>query len=332
MEKQRYFFEILRTRIPDKYRLAEVVAEELKVSTDSAYRRIRGEKELSFTELYTLSKKFSISVDEIFSYQSRQSAMFHYMPVDLSNQESYIAYIKRLLGTMTAFKSVPEKELYFSAQDIPFYHFLSFPELLFFKLYAWYDTLNRNSIPYSEFYNNLDRDAILPIYQQMAEAYQQIPSKEIWTNQTIDTILRLLEHYFETRAFEKKESVLLLVCQLSELMNTVKKYADDACKGGNKKTPFHLFLCSVDLENNFMLIKRGENMSCNIKLYTVNSIATENKSLCMEMAKWFDDLISKSILISGTSTKERLRFFQTSQNKIDVLINKIELSASHRAV
>ena len=327
MEKQRHFFEILKTRIPEQYRLVDVVEEVLKVSTDSVYRRIRGDMELSFTELYTLSQKFNISIDEVFSYQSGQSAMFHYMPVDLSNQESYIAYIKRLLGTMTAFKSISENELYFSAQDIPFYHFLAYPELLFFKLYAWYDTLNRTPISYSEFYNNLDRDAILPIYQQMADAYQLIPSKEIWTNQTIDTILRLLEHYFETGAFENKESVLLLISQLTELMNTVKKYADVACKGGNKKTSFSLYLCSVDLENNFMLIKRGENMSCNIKLYTVNSIATENKSLCMETAKWLDDLISKSILISGASTKERFRFFQTSKNKIDGLINKIVLSA-----
>ena len=326
MEEQKYFFEILKTRISDKYRFVNIVEELLGMSTDSVYRRIRGEKELSFSELHTLCKKFNISLDEVFSYQSGQSAMFRYMPVNLSDQESYIVYMKRLLGTLTAFKSDQETELFFTAQDIPFYHFLAYPELTFFILYAWNDTLNRAPMSYCDFCNHLDRDTLMPIYKQLADAYQYIPSKEIWTNQTIDAILRLLEHYFETGAFENRETVFLLLDQLNNLMNTIKQYADDGYKGGARQIPFNLYLCSVDLENNFMLVKRGESMSCNIKLYTINSIATENRALCLETMKWIDDLISKSILISETSSRARFRFFQSSKNKIDGLINKIELN------
>jgi len=327
MEEQKYFFEVLKTRLSGQLRLVDVVEELLNLSTDAAYRRINGRMELSFSELRTLCQKFNISMDEIFSYQSGQTALFHYAPVNLSDQKSYIAYIKRLSESLAAVKSAPEKELYFTAQDIPFYHFLDYPELLFFKLYAWNDTLTRVPVSYSKFFNNLDKNTILPIYKQMGKAYQSIPSKEIWTYQTIDTVLRLLEYHFEIEAFDKKETILQILNQLDELMDTVKGYADDGYKGGDHKTPFALYISPVDLENNFMLLKKGESMSCNIKLFTVNSIAAENKSLCLETFKWIDDLISKSTLISGASGKERLRFFQSSKNKIEGLINKIELSS-----
>jgi hypothetical protein len=66
-------------------------------------------------------------------------------------------------------------------------------------------------------------------------------------------------------------------------------------------------------------------LACTIKLYTDNIIVTDNIELCSESEKWINDLILKSTLISGTSVKERFRFFQTSKNKIENLIDKIKL-------
>ena len=326
MEEQKYLFEILKTRIPDQYRLVDIVEEELKIGTDSVYRRIRGEKELSFSELHTLCKKFNISMDEVFNYKSGQSAIFRYNPVNFSYPESYNVYFKSILEAVTAFTQSHEKELYVTASDIPFYHLLDYPELTFFRLYTWNDILSHIPILYSDFCNKLDRDAVIPILKQTANAYQQIPSKEIWTNQTIDTILRLLEHYFEVGAFEKKEIVLSLLNQLKNLMDTVRENADVCYKGGGKQTPFFLYLSPVELENSRMLFKMGKNMLFTIRLNNVNGITTENSVLCLEMISWINDLISKSVLISGTSIKERVRFFQSSKNKIDGLIDKIELS------
>ena len=326
MEEQKHFFEILKTKIPEQYRLADVVEEVLHLSTDAVYRRFRGDKELTLKELLVLCRKYNLSMDEIFSLNANQGVLFNYAPVNFSDQGSYIAYLKRLLETMISFKSAPEKEVYYTAQDIPFYYFFDYTELMFFKLYAWNDTVSRVQKSYDEFCSTLNKESIIPLYRQMANAYQSVPFREIWTNRTIDTLLRLLEYYYEIGAFDNKETVLHLLVQLSDLMDNVKKCANKGYKGVDSTTPFSLYLCSVDFENNFMLIKRGEQMSCTIRIFPANSIVTENKALCSETAQWIDDLISKSILISGTSAKERIRFFQATKNKINELSNRIEIS------
>jgi hypothetical protein len=325
MDAQKQLFEMIKNNIPEQYRLVDVVGELLDLSPDSAYRRIRGEKELSLSELQKLCEKFNLSMDAILNYNSNQGTLFQYTSVNMADPESYIRYIERLSHSLTELLTVEDKELFFTAQDIPFYHFLNYTELLFFKLYVWYDILNRERLSFENFCDKLDRDRILPVYRQMFRAYMQIPSKEIWTHQTVDTILRLLDFYMETGAFNTKETVFLLLNQLSQLLDTVHEYAKDGYKDGErKKTFFDLYICSVDLENNFMLTRRENRLACTIKLYTVNSITTDNVALCHETLKWINDLILKSTLISGTSVKEQFRFFQTSTNKIDGLVNKIE--------
>ena len=321
MEEQKYLFEILKTKIPSQYRMPDVLEDLLGVGKNAVYCRIRGETELSFSELLTICRTYNLSMDEIFNMTSNQGALFRYAPVNFTEPGSYINYLHRLSGSLAYYKSAKEIEMRITAQDIPFFYFLVYPDLMFFKLYAWNDTVSRASVSFEKFCSNLDQKTIIPIYREMANAWQLIPSKEIWTDQTMDTILRLLEYYFEIGAFEKKETALSLTLRLTELMNDIKKNVDKGYKGN--QTPFQLYLCSVDFENNFMLIKREGNISCTIRLFTVNSMVTEQKGLCAETEKWIDDLILKSNLISGTSAKERTRFFNTSSNKIDTLIEKI---------
>jgi len=62
---QQFFFQQIREKIPDNMSFVHEIAELLEISYDSAYRRIRGEKELSLEELVKLSKKFNLSLDAL---------------------------------------------------------------------------------------------------------------------------------------------------------------------------------------------------------------------------------------------------------------------------
>jgi hypothetical protein len=325
MEAQKRLFDIIRSQIPDQYRIADVIEELLGISTDSAYRRIRGEKDLSFSELEKLCRHFRLSIDEVLGASAGQGAFFQHTSVNMADLSSYIRYIERLSDTLSTLRHTKDCEMFFTAQDIPFYHFLKYTELLFFKLYVWYDVVNQAGISFQAFCDQLDQENILPVYEQMHQSYIQIPGSEIWTNQTVDTILRLLDFYMETGAFDSKETVLRLLNSLSELLDTVNTCAVNGHKGDKKQTPFSLYACSVDLENNFMLTRHGDRRICTIKLYTVNSIVTDNEAVCRETEKWINDLMLKSMLISGrTSGRERFRFFQNAKNKVLELTDKVE--------
>ncbi|MDR0748596.1 MAG: helix-turn-helix transcriptional regulator [Tannerellaceae bacterium] len=327
MNLQRKLFDIIKSRTLEQYRMSIELEEVLGVSQDAVYRRMRGDTELSLTEVSKLCKHYNLSVDKILSEEAEsvntQNGSFIYMPVNMTCQPSYINYIERLSKTLSALTSVKDKEMFFTAQDIPFYHFLNQTDLLFFKLYVWADIINKEKVLYKEFCSKLDKKAILSIYEDMYRAYMRIPSKEIWTEQTIDTILRLLMYYAEMNAFEDKQIIHDLLNQLSDIIDSVSRFARNGFKG--QDTPFSMYICSVDLENNFMLTRRGDKWTCTIKLYTVNNIATDNVLLCRETEQWINDLIGKSTMISGgSSQKNHFLFFQKCKNRIEELRINIE--------
>ena len=325
MEEQIRLFEIIKAKIPDHYRLADVVEELLSVSADAAYRRIRGEKPLTFPELVKLCRHFNLSADQVMNQTPEHGALFRHATLDVTDQNGYMQYMQGLLNILTQMEAAPDKELLFTALDIPFYHFLKYPELTFFKLYCWDDVVSRTRITYEDFVKKTDRKSLEKLYEQITAVYSLIPAKELWTDQTINTIISQFDYYFETGAFAKKETALNLLEQLSQLMESIQKDAEKGYKG-DKRTPFALYLSSVDLANNFMVARIGDRLSCSIKMYIINSITTENPTVCAEAEKWIRDLISKSILISGSSGRERFRFFQTSLNKIADLSHKTKMA------
>ena len=325
MEDQIRLFEIIKSKIPKHQRLADVIEELLGVGSDSAYRRIRGSTELSFSELKKICSTFNLSIDEMLNYNSSKSALFHYTPVDYSIQ-SYIDYIIQMADNLSVIlKSSSDKELISTAQDIPFYHFFKHHELALFRLFAWSDTINNTSMSYCDFCTHLEEKNIISVYKQIHNTYICTPSKEIWNDQTVDTTLRLLEYYYEAGAFDScKDTTLMLLDRLDSLMDMVKQYADCGYKDEKRRTQFALYHSSVDLGNNLMLARDETKSLCAIRLYLINRIITDNELLCYETEKWINSLISKSILISGDGAfKERYKFFQLTKNKIDGLRNKI---------
>src|SRR6185295_2553061 len=69
-ELQQQFFQQLKKRLAPHLSLAEEVADLLNISTDSAYRRIRGEKSISLDELQKLCMHFQVSLDQLMNINS----------------------------------------------------------------------------------------------------------------------------------------------------------------------------------------------------------------------------------------------------------------------
>jgi len=85
-----------------------------------------------------------------------------------------------------------------------------------------------------------------------------------------------------------------------------------------------LIMSSESVREILMLIKNGKKLSSRVRLHAINSIYTEDETVCFETSKWLDDLISKSIQISGSSSgKERFLFFQALKTKVNTLISKV---------
>lgn len=67
---QQLFFQQIKGNLPGHLSMVDEVAELLYITNDSAYRRIRGEKPISFEGLQKLCSSYKVSLDKFLHLQS----------------------------------------------------------------------------------------------------------------------------------------------------------------------------------------------------------------------------------------------------------------------
>src|SRR5690606_19106597 len=154
--------------------------------------------------------------------------------------------------------------------------------------------MNRAEGSYEQFMRSADRPELREVFRGITAAYNRVPTDEIWTEETIHPILNLLAHYRDFDKFDHPDTLAKLCGQLLEILECVEKWATDSCKNQEDETAYSLYLCPVQPGASIMLTRRDGEPLVRIKLYTINSVATDNRKLCDETKRWMDQTISKS--------------------------------------
>ena len=136
---QQVFFNHIKGLLPPHISFVDEIAEELNISNDSAYRRIRGEKPIALEEIKKLCTKYKISLDQLLHLDS-DSVIFSGKRADPENF-SFENYLQDFLQQMLFIASFEQKELLILPKDIPVFHYYNFPELAAFKYFFWMKTI-----------------------------------------------------------------------------------------------------------------------------------------------------------------------------------------------
>jgi hypothetical protein len=318
-EHQMILFDLIRNLTPKNQILVDIISDTLNISTDAAYRRIRGEKLLDFSETIILCRQFKISLDALANITAGNDILCQYTPLDLRDTKNYLTYLQNFLNNI---EGVRNGELFITAVDIPSYNCMAYKELTSFRLFTWSSSAYGFAAGYDEFVKQWDCDEASNYYEKIVKTYLQCPSTEIWTEYTIDQMLRFLKYHFEMGHFAEKKIPLLLCEQLLDMMNTIHIWTAKGSKG-TKETPFKFYVSETDLNNNFHLFKKNGTTKSNIKLFTINHFHICDQRFCRETENWLQAAIQRSTLISGSSEKQRHKFFNGQREKINVLMNKI---------
>ena len=315
--------ELIKKEISPSMNLVDAVSEKLGVAHAATYRRMRGEKIMSFDEAVKLCNAFNISMDSFVSVTNQKLIQCHYTPLNLSDIKDFILFVQTSLESFENIKKA-KGELILTAVDIPIFHLLPYKELTLFKLFSWSKSVYDFTGDYEAFVKETDGVETLSInYKKILDNYRLIPSTEVWTDNTTDTIVRLIRHHFIMEHFDDKETPILLCNQLMDLMDTLQEWTKNGTKELN--TPFKFYVCETDIANTFILFKSAKRSNCMVRLYTINGLGISDESFCKETENWLQKSIQQSILISGTAERERINFFNAQRKKITNLIDKINV-------
>jgi hypothetical protein len=215
---QEYLFQRIKEKLPIEASLADVVAELLHVSNDSAYRRIRGETPLVLEEAQILCEAFNLSLDQTLNNKENSVS---FTAFNLNNENySFKSYLKDILHNLKIVASFDQKELIYLTKDFGLFHnFLSRP-LFAFRYFFWMKSILQHPefVPLKFSMDILTND-IEEIGLHIVRTYNSIPSIEIWNTECVNSTIAQIEYYREAGYFSSSDDVEKIY---NSLRNTIE--------------------------------------------------------------------------------------------------------------
>ncbi len=318
-EIQQRFFNKIKQIVPPNYALADELADVLNISKDSVYRRLRGETALSLEEVLVICQHYRITFE---SLANPDAVTFEFKQLN-PDLDSFHQYLQRLLLDLKRIKSFENGELLFAAEDIPVFHHFNHPLLTSFKMFYWMRSImNVPELEGHRFQPGALTPDLLSTAKEIYDTYIEIPSVEIWTDETASSTLKQIEYYWEAGLFESTE-LAIAVCDdfITELQHLQR-----LCERGNKQgAPFRFYLNDIMIGNNCILIKAGHSKFTYLSHHSFNFMLTTDFNFSNQTEIWLDGMMQKSMLISGVSEKHRNRFFMQQIQRVNVLKTQMTL-------
>ena len=324
---QLQLFSYLKEVIPAHLSMVDELADLLHLSSDSVYRRIRGEKELSINELKTICVQYQLSLDHLLAL-NQDSVLFKAPGMNEPSVE-FDDYLEAMLKELKYFNSFEKREMNYLCKDSTLWNFYLFPELAAFKTFFWSKTINQQpdlhnkpfsfeAFPFNDCFN---------LGQQILQEYNQIPSIELWNLESMHSTINQISYYKDAGNFKTHADFELVLESLQKTISHLQLQTEKGVKfmpGATEvsyRATIQFYVNELILGNNTMVINlNGKNLTM-ITYSVLHYLFTRNPNFSTSVLDSFHTLLSRSTLISKSAEKERNRFFNALRQKIDALRN-----------
>lgn len=320
---QQIFFKHIKSLLPAHISMVDEIADVLNISNDSAYRRIRGETQISLEEIKKLCQKFKISLDQLLQLNS-DSYIFTGSLTN-SSDFNYDHWLETVLSVISKVKNYRPCHAWYLAKEFPFFYYFLIPEIAAFKSFffmksiLFYDEWKEKKFSLRDDYSHY-----YPIWQKLSDTFISIPGTEIWTIENTTSTIRQIEFYHSIGAFKSEEDIDYLLNKLLEMLAHVELQAEYGVKlrfgqkpSSDIATEYHLYINELILGDNMEIFQMGDRYVTYLNHTVLNFLTTPNEKFNLYMKHSMDLMIQKSIPISTVNMKERVKFFNRMKARVE---------------
>jgi hypothetical protein len=110
-----------------------------------------------------------------------------------------------------------------------------------------------------------------------------------------------------------------MCAEVRAMVERLQNNAEKKSKLPSGQENFTFYQSEIMIGNNTILVSAGSSKVAYISHHTFNVMTTTNPSFLAEDEAWLNNLMKRSVLISGVSEKQRNQFFRVFHNKLDDL-------------
>jgi hypothetical protein len=324
-ELQQQIFAYLKENIPPHLSLVDELCDLLDLGADSVYRRIRGEKPITLSELKRICEHYHLSVDQLLQLQN-ESVLFQ-APGMTTGYTEFVNYLEGMLGQFNYFNSFKGKEIRYLSKDTPFWYFYLFKELAAFKTFFWSKTINNQPALSNKLFSlqEYPYEDCFAVGQEILKEHAKISCIELWNLESIHSTINQIAYYRDSGNFKSQEDYDAVLDSFQCMLDHLQLQAEKGVKfmpGDTEvayKAPIQFYVNELILGSNTILLTL-DNKRVSMVTYSVfNYLITRDARFADKSFTTFNTLLSRSTIISQTGEKDRNRFFNTLRSKVNAL-------------
>ena len=319
---QKELFERIAIHYKSKNALCKTIAKALNASEKTVEKWISADTELKYDRLYDIVNHLKLTPMDLFK-DSQGLVYFQFMPMDMNDLDRYYRYISMLAVTFRRLADNRDGKILFMADEIPIFHFMPYKQLIYFKLYQYYCDMQKTEdhpevnveLHYEDFATELDKLDLVPQFEAIHDAYEQITSREIWDDTVLDSLLYGLYELSSLRRFRDPKMIQSILGELKELIEQFRIKGNRGKKSGGVR--IDVFKKRTPVRQGFMVWKCPGQDFLSIKLDTINSMLTFDPEMIRMFKSKFKADMDRSKAFGMGDIGERISFY-------DGLVEKIE--------
>ncbi len=331
-ELQRKIFELIEIKTENSKDLKDDLAKLLCISKGAVYKRINGTTAISLADLATLMKHYNISFDNLI-YPEKQDILFSFPQIE-KKIVSFFEYTHTFKAAVDNFASLPNPQIYYATNELPFFYYFLDRDLTYFKFYIYaktvwsLDSYKDRSLSLKDFAEEHGVMGILT--DSLKTYYNQLPNIEFWNENVLNNTLNQIVYFLSTGYFELPEEAFILCDKLDDIMIHVEKMAELGQKFMPGKEPtehspeFRMYYNEISHTNNMLLIQNSLQSAIFTSYDNPNYIISTDARLIDYTLKWFKNIQKSSLPISRDAEKTRREMFGKIHKRIDVTRSEIE--------
>ena len=322
------FLEQVKSRIPSSSSLVSELSSVLNINTDRAYRRIRGETVLTMDEIIALCNRFGLSFDSVISRYSG-SVAFRYSKMSRTEEE-FRTYLEGLLEGLKKLRKAEDPKITYTAEDIPIFYHFGYPSIAAFKIFYWLKSVSGyKAFEKEKFTSEIIHPDLIELCRNIFVEYLHVPSIEIWSESSMNSLIKQMEYYSGSGQFASKEEAFRVYEEIQTEINDIERMAQmgsKLCKLNiqDEKENLEMYFSEIEIGNNCILTRANNIQQVYIRHYTFNSMFTSHPIFLEDTEGWIRNLLMKSVPISRLSEKHRYQYFRMLRKQLDDLKKVIE--------
>ncbi len=299
--------EEITRKIPQRNKLVNVLVDLLNIEKEAVYRRLRAEVPFSFNEVAVISKRLSLSIDELVDITSESVSPFKLRFVEFADPDDADFKVLEQLASFVEFTDNPVSEAAESTNLIPKAWHFQYEHLIRFYLLKWSYQADTSVAP-RRFSDFVLTDRMKKFYQEYVNATHHVGHiKYLLDFRLFDYFVTEL-NYFKSIQLVNQEEVELIKRDLYELLDFMERLTLTGCHESTGNG-VQIYISHLNFDSGYSYLQTGAYHISFLKTFILNGVISFDARTFERVKSWIQSQIKSSSLITESGEMDRIRFF-----------------------